>query len=90
MLLENASSGRPIITTDNPGCKETVKNGETGMIYHGRNVEALVECIEQFLSLDNEVRKSMGQAGRRYIKEHFSRRIVVEAYLRKIGKLVPK
>ncbi len=90
VLLENASSGRPIITTDNPGCKETVKNGETGMIYHGRNVEALVECIEQFLSLDNEVRKSMGQAGRRYIKEHFSRRIVVEAYLRKIGKLVPK
>lgn len=90
VLLENASSGRPVITTDNPGCKETVRNKETGFIYHGGDVEALVRSIEQFLSLDNEERKLMGQAGRRYVKEHFSRSIVVEAYLDKIGSLIPK
>lgn len=80
VLLENASSGRPIITTDNPGCRETVKDGETGLIYHGGNVDALVEKIEQFLAMDNESRKLMGQAGRRYVEKHFSRSIVVEAY----------
>ena len=88
VLLENASSGRFLITTDNPGCQETVKHGETGYIYHGGDVDALVEVIERFLAMDNEVRQSMGQAGREYVKENFSRQIVVDAYLGKIKKIL--
>ena len=42
VLLESASSGRFLITTDNPGCQETVEDGKTGYIYHGGNVEELV------------------------------------------------
>lgn len=84
VLLENASSGRFIITTDNPGCQETVIDGKTGFIYHGGNVDDLVEKTEKFLAMDNDVRKSMGQAGRAYVKENFSREIVVEAYKEKI------
>ena len=88
VLLENASSGRFLITTDNPGCQETVKNGETGYIYHGGDVDALVDTIEHFLAMDNEVRQSMGQAGREYVKKNFSRQIVVNAYLGKIKKIL--
>lgn len=88
VLLENASSGRFIITTDNPGCRETVINEKTGLIYHGGNVDDLVKKIEQFLVLDNRVRKSMGQAGRQYVKENFSRSIVVEAYKKKIKEIL--
>lgn len=88
VLLENASSGRFLITTDNPGCQETVKNGETGYIYHGGDVDALVDTIERFLAMDNEVRKSMGQTGREYVKANFSRQIVVDAYLEKIKKIL--
>ena len=88
VLLENASSGRPIITTDNPGCKETVENGVSGFIYHGGKVNELVSTIEKFLSMSNDDRKNMGLLGRNRVEEHFSRQIVVEAYLEKIGHLV--
>ena len=90
VLLENASSGRPIITTDNPGCKETVVEGESGYIYHGGDVDALVEKIEMFLSTENKNRKAMGENGRAYVSENFSREKVISAYLQTIEKLLTK
>ncbi len=87
VLLESASSGRPIISTDNPGCQETFIDGETGFIYHGGDVDALCNQIRKFLSLPNEERKSMGEKGREYIKSNFSRDIVIRAYLEKINSL---
>ncbi len=87
VLLESASSGRPIVSTDNPGCQETFIDGETGFIYHGGDVDALCEQIKKFLALPNDERKSMGEKGREYIKANFSRKIVVEAYLEKINSL---
>ena len=88
VLLENASSGRPIITTDNPGCKETVDNGKSGFIYHGGNVKELISMVEKFLSTPNDERKTMGLEGRNRVEKHFSRQIVINAYLEKIGQLV--
>lgn len=87
VLLESASSGRPIISTDNPGCMETFVDGETGFIYHGGDVDALCEQIKKFLSMPNEERKKMGEKGREYIKKNFSRDIVIKAYLEKINSL---
>ncbi len=87
VLLESASSGRPIISTDNPGCQETFIDGETGFIYHGGDVDALCEQIKKFLALPNDERKAMGEKGREYIKANFSRKIVIEAYLEKINTL---
>ena len=86
VLLENASSGRPIITTDNPGCKETVVNRQTGYIYSGNNVNELKKVIELFLALNNEVRSEMGKKGRKYIELHFSRNIVVNTYVKQVKK----
>lgn len=87
VLLESASSGRPIISTDNPGCQETFIDGETGFIYHGGDVDALCNQIRKFLTLPNDERKSMGEKGREYIKANFSREIVIKAYLEKINSL---
>lgn len=87
VLLESASSGRPIISTDNPGCQETFIDGETGFIYHGGDVDALCKQIKKFLALPNEERKTMGEKGREYIKANFSRDIVIKAYLEKINNL---
>ena len=87
VLLESASSGRPIISTDNPGCQETFIDGETGFIYHGGDVDALCNQIKKFLALPNEERKAMGEKGREYIKKNFSRDIVVKTYLEKINSL---
>lgn len=88
VLLENASSGRVLITTDNPGCRETVVDGESGYIYHGGNADALVELIETFLKLDNEERRIMGLCGRKHVEDNFSREIVVASYKEKIRKIV--
>ena len=88
VLLENASSGRFLITTDNPGCMETVLDGESGFIYHGGDVDALVEKIEAFLEMSNERRRAMGERGREHVKESFSRDIVVMEYKKQISKIL--
>ncbi len=89
VLLENACSGRPIITTDNIGCKNTVINGITGLVYHGGNIEDLVDNIEIFISrLSNEQRKQMGLEGRAKVEKEFNRQIVVNAYLEEISKIL--
>lgn len=88
VLLESASSGRFLITTDNPGCQETVEEGKTGFIYHGEDVDALVDAIKRFLALPNETRKKMGEAGRQRVKDNFSREIVVKAYKSKIKEFL--
>lgn len=88
VLLENASSGRFIITTDNPGCQETLIDGQTGLIYPGGDIDALVNTIEIFLLMNNKTRIIMGQAGRKYVEKNFSRSIVVAEYKKKIKELI--
>lgn len=88
VLLESASSGRPIISTDNPGCMETFIDNETGFMYHGGDVDELCRKIEQFIALSNDERKTMGEKGRKYIEENFSRKIVTDEYLKKINELI--
>lgn len=88
VLLENASSGRPIITTDNPGCKEIVDDGKTGYIYHGGKTEELYEKIKLFLELHNDMRKEMGDLARKKVVKEFERKIVVNEYNKVIKKCI--
>ena len=84
VLLENAASGRPIITTDNPGCRETVNDKQTGFIYKGGHADELISAIHIFLTLSNTQRKKMGRDGRNKVSTEFSRTIVVDTYLKQI------
>lgn len=88
VLLESASSGRFLITTNNPGCKETVAINKTGFIYDGGNVNALVQAIKKFLALPNNQRKLAGEMGRRRMEAQFSRKIVVAAYEEEIYRII--
>lgn len=90
VLLESASMGRFIITTNNPGCQETLEHEKTGFIYQGGNVDALVSTIERFLAMPNETRQKMGEAGRERVKARFSREFVIKAYKEKINELLKK
>ena len=49
--------GRPIITTDAPGCRETVVNGVNGYLVSVKNVDALVESMKKFLNNPEQVAK---------------------------------
>ena len=88
VLQESASSGRFLITTNNPGCQETVEDGKTGYIYQGGNVDALVSTIVRFLALPNSERKIAGELGRKRMEEHFSRQIVINAYREEIKRIL--
>ena len=86
VLLENASSGRPLITTDNPGCFETVDNNKTGFIYKKGDVKDLVSKIEKFLKLSHKEKEQMGVLGRKKMIKEFDRKYVVEKYIKIIDK----
>lgn len=62
-VLEAMSMGRPIITTDVPGCRETVKIGKNGFLVKVCDVESLCEAMEYFIQDPNEIEK-MGKQSR--------------------------
>lgn len=88
VLQESASSGRFLITTNNPGCQETVEDNKTGYVYQGGNVDAFVRTIERFLALPNSQRKLAGELGRKRMEEKFSRKIVINAYREEIKRIL--
>ncbi len=81
VILEAAASGRPVITTDHPGCREGVDNGETGFIVPVKDVGALVGAIERILAMSREERIVMGLRARDKMTREFDRTIVTNAYL---------
>lgn len=87
VLLEAAACGRPIITTNRPGCRETVDDGITGFLVRERDSGDLIEKMEEFLSLSREQQCRMGLAGRKKVESQFDRKIVVKAYLNEINNL---
>ena len=88
VLQESASSGRFLITTNNPGCQETVEDNKTGFIYEGGNVDDLVHTIERFLALPNSQREMAGELGRKRMETLFSRTIVIKAYQEEINRIL--
>ena len=87
VCLESAAAGRPSITTNVPGCKETVDDGVTGFLTEARNEASLTEAVEKFIHLPYETKKQMGLAARSKVEKEFDRQIVVEAYLKAINNL---
>lgn len=90
VLLEGASSGRPIISTDHPGCREAIEDGANGFIVQKCDSQDLIAKIEQFLNLTYEQKREMGLKGREKVEKEFDRNIVVERYLQTVAELVNK
>ena len=79
-LLEAASCGRAIITTDMPGCREIVRNGENGILIAPKNTQAIVDAIITLID-DPPMRQEMGVSGRRMIEQDFTEEQVVSETL---------
>lgn len=86
VLLESAASGRPVITTDKPGCREIVDEGVTGFIVKPQDIESLKIAVEKFINMPYEEKVNMGLAGRRKVEKEFDRNIVIDAYIKEINK----
>lgn len=88
VLLEAASTGRPVLASRVPGCIETFDDSVTGLGFEVRDVPSLVDAMVRFIELPYDQKRKMGIAGRRKMEQEFDRRIVVDAYLEEITKVV--
>lgn len=77
VLLEAASTGRALIASDIPGCREVVRDGVTGFLCKKASIADLERQIERFISLKSEERAEMGKCGSLFVKENFDKAQVV-------------
>lgn len=87
VLLESCAAGRPIITTNRPGCGEIINDGVNGYIVKPHDSYDVAKKIEQFISLPYEQKRKMGLAARRKVEREFDRQIVVDAYIKEIDSI---
>lgn len=78
VLLEAAASGRPLITSDIPGCREAVENGVSGYLCPTKNADALCDAMQRFVDLPESWRAEMGRRGRERMEQKFDKRIIVK------------
>lgn len=87
-LLEAGACGRPIVTTDVPGCSEFVVHGETGLVAARENVGALADALRT-LAADAGVRLRMGQAARARVAASYTEAHAAECAARAWRRLAP-
>ncbi len=70
-LIEAAACGRPIVTTDIPGCREIVRDGVNGLLVAPRDAEALAAALRRLIE-DPALRTELGARGREVVVAEFS------------------
>lgn len=85
-LMEAAAMAKPLITTDNVGCRDVVLPGQSGFLCPIKNANALAACCEQFIALSATERSAMGQRGRTLMAQQFDESLVIEQYIKTFKK----
>lgn len=80
VLMESLAMHKPIITTNIPGCKETVIEGVNGFLCEPRDSLSLIKAVEKFLSLSSDQRFQMGIESRQYAESRFDIKNVIKVY----------
>lgn len=78
VLLEGAATGRVLVTSNIPGCKEAVDSGKTGLLCKVKDTESLYKAMKKVVELTPEKRELAGKLGREKMKREFEKRMVVE------------
>jgi glycosyltransferase involved in cell wall biosynthesis len=76
-LIEAAASGRPIVTTDVPGCREVVRHGDNGLLVPPRDPNALAHALRSLIE-NAELRRLMGERGRVRAEREFGLDSVIQ------------
>lgn len=87
VLLEAAASGRPIVTTDTPGCREVVRQGENGLLVPVRSPVELADALQRLIE-NPELRQKMGARGREIAVNEFALGKVVSETINLYGELL--
>ena len=81
VLQEAAACGRPVITSDVPGCRDAVKDGLTGFLISPKDPKVLAEKIEYLLE-NKDLLVKMGSEARKFAEKEFSSDKVVNKHLK--------
>ncbi|URD61696.1 glycosyltransferase family 4 protein [Sphingomonas sp. KRR8] len=87
-LLEAAASGRPLLASDVPGCRDVVEDRVNGLLFPVRSAEGLAKAVRDYLALTPAEQQTMGDCARRTVEQRFGEDRVIAAYLREIGHLL--
>lgn len=80
-LIECAAMGRPIVTTNTPGCRDTLIPDITGLLVRPRDSFDLAEKLLKLIEMSSHSRASMGAEARRHVERHFDERVIIDAYI---------
>ena len=85
VLMEALAMGKPIITTDIPGCRETGEEGKNGFLVAPRDVNELAHAFLRFLALSEDDRLKMGLYSRAKAEREFDIKHVIAVYRKITG-----
>ncbi|PBI82515.1 glycosyl transferase family 1 [Rahnella victoriana] len=88
-LLEAAAMGKPLITTRNIGCQDTVDHGVNGFLCEPQDTGCLTQAMEELINLTHEQRLQMGNESRKKMVREFDEKIVISRYLMAIKQVLP-
>lgn len=86
-LIEANAIGRPIITSNSVGCKETVIDGYNGFLISPKDIDALTEKLDLLIE-NKKLRVRMGKNARIYAEKYFNIEVVKEQHLRIYNELI--
>jgi len=86
VLMEAAAMGKPIITTDNVGCKDVVLDGQTGFLCKPKDSTDLAKVMHEFISIPHDKKILMGSRGREFMKNKFDEKLIIDIYHKKLNK----
>lgn len=86
-LIEACAAGRPVVTTDSIGCRDTVENGVNGFLVPVRDSRALADKLRVLIG-DKVLRERMGREGRKKAEREFSLEDVVNRHLQIYRRLL--
>jgi glycosyltransferase involved in cell wall biosynthesis len=86
VLAEAAAAGRAIVTTDVPGCRDVVDDGQTGLLVPPRDADALARALKRLIE-DPTLRQEMGTRGRAKAERDFDIAEVVATHIQMYEKL---
>lgn len=85
-ITEGMAMEKPVITTDTPGCREAVDDGENGFLVPIKNATALAEAMDRIHLMDGDRRHEMGIHGRKKVMSEFDDKLIANEILTVINR----
>ncbi len=88
VVLEGMAMGKPIVTTNTAGCRETVIHGENGLLVPVKNYESLATAMNTMIEIGAQERAIMGQKSRERTLNEFADEHITRDYLNVIRTIL--